>query len=107
MPVLLAVSPYPSAGTAYPPPQHLNSLMADSVRNRGIVRKNRKRGVEFKEGSLHDGFGGFDGFDGSAEHPALLSIVLQNTGPRDNRDGFDGFGGIGGYGGFGRDGYPP
>ena len=57
--------------------------------------------------SLHDGFGGFDGFGGSPEHLALLSIVLQNAGPRGNRDGFDGFGGFGGYGGFGRDGYPP
>ena len=28
----------------------------------------RKRGVEFKGGSLHDGFGGFDGFGGSGEH---------------------------------------
>ena len=36
-----------------------------------------KRGVEFKGGSLHDGFGGFD---------------LQNTGH---------FGGFGGFGGFG------
>ena len=60
-----------------------------------------KRGVEFKGGSLHDGFGG------SAEHLALLSIVLQNTGSRGNRDAFHGFGGFGGYGGFGRDGYPP
>ena len=66
-----------------------------------------KRGVEFKGGSLHDGFGGFDGFGGPAEHLALLSIVLQNTGPRSNRDGFDGFGGFSGCGGFGRDGYPP
>ena len=61
-------------------------------------------------GSLHDGFGGFDSFGGSEEHPALLSLVLQNTVPRDDRDafdGFDGFGGFGGCGGFGRDGYPP
>ena len=54
-----------------------------------------ERGVEFKGGSLHDGFGGFDGFGGSE---ALLSLALQNTGQRGNRDGF------GGYGGFGRDG---
>ena len=64
----------------------------------------RKRGVEFKGGSLHDGFGGFDGFGGSGEPLALLLLVLQSTGKRGDRDGFDGFGG---YGGFGRDGYPP
>ena len=39
----------------------------------------RKRGVGFKGGSLHDGFGGFDGFGGSEEHLALLLLVLQNT----------------------------
>ena len=38
-----------------------------------------KGGVEFKGGSLHDGFGGFDGFGGSGEHLALLLLVLQNT----------------------------
>ena len=37
----------------------------------------RKRGVEFKGGSLHDGFGGFDGFGGSGKHLALLLLVLQ------------------------------
>ena len=37
----------------------------------------RKRGVEFKGGSLHDGFGGFDGLGGSGEHLALLLLVLQ------------------------------
>ena len=31
-----------------------------------------KRRVEFKGGSLHDGFGGFDGFGSSREHLALL-----------------------------------
>ena len=41
-----------------------------------------KGGVEFKGGSLHDGCGGFDGFGGSAEHLALLSIVLQNAGSK-------------------------
>ena len=66
-----------------------------------------KRGVEFKGGSLHDGFGGFDGFGGSGKHLALLLLLLQNTVPRGSRDGFDGFGGFGGCGGFGRDGYPP
>ena len=35
-----------------------------------------KRGVEFKGGSLHDGFGGFDGFGGSGKHPAFLLLVL-------------------------------
>ena len=66
------------------------------------VRMTEKGGVEFKGGSLHDGFGGFDG---SGEHLAPLSLVLENTGQkRGNRDGFGGFGG---YGGFGRDGYPP
>ena len=54
----------------------------------------RKRGVEFKGGSLHDGFGGFDGFGGSAKHLALLLLLLQNTVPRGSRDGFDGFGGF-------------
>ena len=74
----------------------------------GIVRVGksgwRRRGVEFKGRSLHDGFGGFDG---SGEHLALPLLVLQNTVPRDDHDGFDGFGGLGGCGGFGRDGYPP
>ena len=64
----------------------------------------RKRGVGFKRGSLHDCFGGLDG---SAEHLVLHLLVLQNAVPRDDRDGFDGFGGFGGRGGFGRDGYPP
>ena len=36
----------------------------------------RKRGVEFKGGGLHDSFGGFGG---SGEHLALLLLVLQNT----------------------------
>ena len=63
-----------------------------------------ERGVEFKGGSLHDGFGGFDGFGGSGKHLALLLLLLQNTVPRGSRDGFGGFGGCGG---FGRDGYPP
>ena len=61
----------------------------------------RKRGVEFKGGSLHDGFGGFDG---SAKHLAPLLLLLQNTVPRGSCDGFDGFGGFGGHG---RDGCPP
>ena len=39
----------------------------------------RERGVEFKGGSLHDGFGSFDGFGGSGEHLTLLLLVLQNT----------------------------
>ena len=34
----------------------------------------RKRGVEFKGGSLHDGFGGFGG---SEKLLALLLLVLQ------------------------------
>ena len=37
----------------------------------------QKRGDEFKEGSLHDGFGSFDGFAGSGEHLTLLLLVLQ------------------------------
>ena len=37
----------------------------------------RKRGVEFKGGSLHDGFGGFDGFGGSGEHLTFLFLVLS------------------------------
>ena len=44
-----------------------------------------EQGVEFKGGSLHDGFGG------SGEHLALLLLLLQNPGQRRNRDGFDGF----------------
>ena len=44
----------------------------------GVLRQRktgcRKRGVEFKGGSLHDGFGGFDGFGGSGEHLALLCL---------------------------------
>ena len=32
----------------------------------------RKRGVEFKGGSLRDCFGGFDKFGGSGEHPTPL-----------------------------------
>ena len=36
-----------------------------------------KKGVEFKGGSLHDGFCGFDGFGGSGFHLALLLLVLQ------------------------------
>ena len=63
-----------------------------------------EKGVEFKGGSLHDGFGSVDGFGGSGEHLALLLLVLQDAAPRDDRDGFGGFGGCGG---FGRDGYPP
>ena len=34
----------------------------------------RKRGVEFKGGSLHDGFGGFGG---SGKHLALLLLPCQ------------------------------
>ena len=37
----------------------------------------RKRGVEFKGGSLHDGFGGFDGFGGSGEHHTLLCLSYK------------------------------
>ena len=58
-------------------------------------RNDLKGGVEFKRGSLHDGFSGFDGFVGSGKHLALLSLALQNTGQRGNRER------------FGRDGYPP
>ena len=65
------------------------------------ISGSRKRGVEFKGGSLHDGFGGFGGSGG---HPTLLSLVLQNTAQGGNRGGFDGFGG---HDGFSHDGYPP
>ena len=65
----------------------------------------RRRGVEFKGGSLHDGFGSFDGFGGfDGKHLVLLLVVLQNAVPRGSRDGFDGFGGCSS---FGRDSYPP
>ena len=37
-----------------------------------------EEGVEFKGGSLHNGFGSFDGFGGSGNHLALLSLVLQD-----------------------------
>ena len=47
-----------------------------------------ERGVEFKGGSLHDGFGRFDGFGGSGGHPTLLLLVLQNTAQGGNRGGF-------------------
>ena len=40
-----------------------------------------KRGVEFKGGSLHDGF---DGFGGSGEQLPLRLLVLQNIVPRGN-----------------------
>ena len=60
-----------------------------------------EKGVEFKGGSLHDGFGGFDGFGGSGGRLTLLLLVLQNTGNR------GGFGGFGGHGGFSHDGYSP
>ena len=66
-----------------------------------INQHHGNRGVEFKGGSLHDGFGGFDGFGGSGEHLALLLLVLQNTVRRGDCDGF------GGCGGFGHEGYPP
>ena len=46
------------------------------------------REVEFKGGSLHNGFGSFDGSGSSGEHPALLLLVLQNKEQRGNRDGF-------------------
>ena len=65
-----------------------------------------REGVEFKGGSLHEGFGGFGGLGGSGEHLALFLLVLQDTGQErrhGNRDGFDDFGGCGG---FGHDGYP-
>ena len=45
-------------------------------------------GVEFKGGSLHEGF---DGFGGSGKHLALLLLLLQNTLPRGSRDGFGSF----------------
>ena len=46
--------------------------MSERFPQLGFVSGCRKRGVEFKGGSLHDGFGGFDGFCGSGEHLALL-----------------------------------
>ena len=39
----------------------------------------QKRGVEFKGGSLHDGFGGFDGL-AVLEAPCPPLLVLQNVG---------------------------
>ena len=56
--------------------------MALHMNPAGIRMSVRKRGVEFKGGGLHDGFGGFDGFGGSGEHLALLSLVLQITVPK-------------------------
>ena len=84
-----------------PPPPKRPCRAAESLSG------SRKRGVEFKGGSLHDGFGGFDG---AGEHLALLLLDLENTAQWGNRGGFDGFGGFGGFGGhggLGRDGYPP
>ena len=40
-----------------------------------LTSGSRKKGVEFKGGSLHDGFGGFDG---SGERLTLLLLILQN-----------------------------
>ena len=57
----------------------------------------RKRGVEFKGGSLRDGYGGFDGLGGSAERLTLLLLVLLDTAQQGNRGSFDGFGGHGGF----------
>ena len=51
-----------------------------------ILSGSRKRGVEFKGGSLHDGFGCFDGFGGCAKHLALLLLLLENTVPRGSRE---------------------
>ena len=42
-----------------------------------LTSGSRKRGVGFKGGSLHDGFGGFDSFGGSGKHLALLLLLLQ------------------------------
>ena len=61
--------------------------------------------VEFKGGSLHDGFGGFDGLVVLESTLPSVLLVQQNNEQRGNHDGFGGFGG--GYIGFGRDGYPP
>ena len=58
----------------------------------------RKRGVEFKGGSLHNDFGSFDGFGGSGKHPTLLSLVLHKH--RTKTDGSDGSGGFDGCGGL-------
>ena len=44
-----------------------------------LLSGSRKRGVEFRVGSLHDGFGGFDGFGGSGEHLTLRLLVKQST----------------------------
>ena len=41
-----------------------------------MMEKGWKRGVEFKGGSLHDGFGGFDDFGGSGGH-LLPSFCLS------------------------------
>ena len=68
------------------------------------VSGSRKRGVEFKGGSLHDGFGGLAVLTVLA---VLEGIALQNTAQGGNRGGFDGFGGFGGHGGVSHDGYPP
>ena len=38
-----------------------------------------EKGVEFKGGSLHDGFGGYDGFGASGWHLALLLLFPHNT----------------------------
>ena len=67
----------------------------------------RRRGVEFKGGSLHDGFGGSDGCGGSGVHLALRLLVLQKTAQSSTRGGFDGFGGFGGHGDISHVGYPP
>ena len=57
----------------------LNNSRALPNKTRGFEANHGKGGVEFKGGSLHDGFGGFDGFGGSGERLALLLPVLKYT----------------------------
>ena len=61
--------------------QHISKLYRKARLFWALIRITEK-GVGFKGGSLHDGFGGFDGFGGSGKHlaqVALLFLVLQNT----------------------------
>ena len=59
-------------GSAELVPEHpdYQSLPKQGKETKVVARSksgSRKRGVEFKGGSLHDGLGGFDGFGGSGE----------------------------------------
>ena len=51
-----------------------HALSVRECPSRVYISESRKRGVEFKGGGLHDGFGGFDG---SGEHLTLLCLSYK------------------------------